>query len=387
MSNERQPETIREGTPPRLHVLDAIRDGQVPSWLRTAAAVGWRLLVVCAVVFVAAAVVSRFQVIVVPLIVALLIAAFLAPPVRWMERRGVHSLVATWIVILAGAALVAGLGWLIVPRLAAGFNDFGTALTEAYQDSRAWLIEGPLALDPADVQDTEDRIAHRFRQLAETGLTTRATLIVDVITAIFLTLVITFFYVKDGPAFRDKILGLVPEEDRRRARAALHEGWWVTQRYLLAVVVVGAVDAVIIGAGLAVIGVPHVLSLMALTFLAAFFPLVGAIFAGGVAAMLALGAGGVSDALLVIGLTVIVQQVDGDVVAPLVYSRAVDLHPLAVLLALTAGAVIGGIIGAFLAVPALAVTLAVARTWRAPAGELDQPASVRAAEPSAAAAG
>lgn len=387
MSNERQPETIREGTPPRLHVLDAIRDGQVPSWLRTAAAVGWRLLVVCAVVFVAAAVVSRFQVIVVPLIVALLIAAFLAPPVRWMERRGVHSLVATWIVILAGAALVAGLGWLIVPRLAAGFGDFGTALTEAYQDSRAWLIEGPLALDPADVQDTEDRIAHRFRQLAETGLTTRATLIVEVITAIFLTLVITFFYVKDGPAFRDKILGLVPEEDRRRARAALHEGWWVTQRYLLAVVVVGAVDAVIIGAGLAVIGVPHVLSLMALTFLAAFFPLVGAIFAGGVAAMLALGAGGVSDALLVIGLTVIVQQVDGDVVAPLVYSRAVDLHPLAVLLALTAGAVIGGIIGAFLAVPALAVTLAVARTWRAPAGELDQPASVRAAEPSAAAAG
>lgn len=387
MSNERQPETIREGTPPRLHVLDAIRDGQVPSWLRTAAAVGWRLLVVCAVVFVAAAVVSRFQVIVVPLIVALLIAAFLAPPVRWMERRGVHSLVATWIVLLAGAALVAGLGWLIVPRLAAGFGDFGTALTEAYQDSRAWLIEGPLALDPADVQDTEDRIADRFRQLAETGLTTRATLIVEVITAIFLTLVITFFYVKDGPAFRDKILGLVPEEDRRRARAALHEGWWVTQRYLLAVVVVGAVDAVIIGAGLAVIGVPHVLSLMALTFLAAFFPLVGAIFAGGVAAMLALGAGGVSDALLVIGLTVIVQQVDGDVVAPLVYSRAVDLHPLAVLLALTAGAVIGGIIGAFLAVPALAVTLAVARTWRAPAGELDQPASVRAAEPSAAAAG
>jgi predicted PurR-regulated permease PerM len=123
-------------------------------------------------------------------------------------------------------------------------------------------------------------------------------------------------------------------------------------------------DAIIIGIGLLIIGVPHVLPVMVLTFLAAFFPLVGAIFAGAVATLLALASGGIADALLVVGLTVLVQQVDGDVIAPVVYSRAVSLHPLAVLIALTVGAISAGIIGAFLAVPTLAVAVAVVKAWQ-----------------------
>lgn len=321
-------------------------------------------MIVVAVVVVLAELISRFQLIVVPLLVAVMLAALLAPPVRWMEHRGVPPIIGTWAVILLAAALIAGAAWLIVPRLADGFADFGTALSDSYQDARNWLIEGPLALDAATIDETETRIADRFQQFAETGLTARATAIVELVTALFLTLVITFFYVKDGPRFSKSFVNRLPEDDRERGRLALDRAWWVTQRYLLAVVVVGAVDAALIGAGLFVIGVPHVIPIMAITFLAAFFPLVGAIFAGGVATLLALASGGLTDALLVVGLTIVVQQVDGDVITPLVYSKAIDLHPLAILLALTAGSIIGGVIGAFLAVPVLAVALAMVREWR-----------------------
>lgn len=341
-----------------------MRSGGVPRWIQTSAAVGWRLLVIAAVLWVAGYAISRFQVIVVPLVVAILVAAVLAPPVRWLERRGVHSLAATWLVILVSGAVIFAIGWFIVPRLAAGFGDFSTALGAAYEDGREWLVEGPLALDPSTVAGAEERLSERFRTFAETGLTSHATMLAEIITAFFLTLVTAFFFIKDGPAFCDRFVALLPRKDHARAKEALAKGWWVTQRYLLGVVVVGAVDALVIGAGLAVIGVPHVIPLMAVTFLAAFFPLVGAIFAGGVAALLALASGGLSDAMLVVGLTVIVQQLDGDVVAPIVFSRAVELHPLSILLALTAGGIMAGIVGAFLAVPILAATLAMVKEWR-----------------------
>lgn len=349
------------------HALEVLRSGGVPRWIQTGAAVGWRLLVIAAVLWVGTIAISRFQVIVVPVVVAVLVAAVLAPPVRWLERHGVHSLAATWLILVASASMIFGLGWFIVPRLAGGFADFGTAVGTAYTDIRQWLIDGPFALDPGTVAGAEERLSDRFRSFAETGLTSHATMLAEIITAFFLTLVTAFFFVKDGPDFCDRIVALFPDKDRPRARRALERGWWVTQRYLLGVVVVGAVDAVVIGAGLALIGVPHVIPLMAVTFFAAFFPLVGAIFAGGMAAMLALSSGGVTDALLVVGLTIVVQQLDGDIVAPLVFSRAVDLHPLSILLALTAGGIIAGIVGAFLAVPLLAASLAIFKVWRSEA--------------------
>lgn len=255
--------------------------------------------------------------------------------------------------IAASLLVLAGAAWYLAPSLADGFADLGSAVEEAYDDLQDWMIEGPLGLDRADVVETENQIVEKARGL-----------VVEVVTGFFLTLVVAFFYVKDGPEIRNGLVRLFPKRDRRRALRSFRRGLWVIQRYLLGVVVVGAADAVVIGVGLFIIGVPHILPVMVLTFLAAFFPLVGAVFAGGVAALLALAAGGVTDALLVVGPTVPVQQIDGDVIAPVVYSRAVSLHPLAVLIALTVGAISAGIIGAFLTVPALAVAVAVVGTWK-----------------------
>ncbi len=337
----------------------------MPRWLRISAAYGWRLLVVAAVAALLAVAIIRVSVIVIPLLLGLMIAAALAPLALWLRGVGLPPLLATWAVLLASLVFVAGVAWLLVPGLITGFEDVGAAAVESYEEVRTWFIDGPLGLDESTVDEAEEAIVSRAGEFARTGLTSRAVLAVEVIAAIFLTFVVSFFYIKDGPEFRDAIVRRLPPEQQARAENTLQVGWGVLQRYLIGVVVVGLVDAVLIGVGLAVIGVPLVLSLAALTFFAAFFPLVGAILAGGVAALVALAAGGIGDALLVAGLTVVVQQLDGDVVAPMVYSRAVNLHPLAILLSLTAGGIVAGLIGALLAVPLLAVSAAMVKKWNA----------------------
>jgi putative heme transporter len=347
--------------------MERLREGRVPDWLRILASVGWRLLVVIAVTALVALAIIRLRVVVIPLILAMLIAAVLAPPARWLMDRGWRPLLATWLVVLLATGALVGAGWLLVPRFAGSFTEIGAAIGDAYDDIRSWLADGPLQLDPATIDEAETVIVDRLRGVLESGVTSQATLIVEIVTAFVLTLVVAFFYVKDGASFRTFVLRRFPADLRPRVDETISTGWSTLRWYLLGVVVVGIADAVLIGIGLAIIGVPLVVPIMVLTFLAAFFPMVGAIFAGGVATLLALASQGLGDALLVMGLTVVVQQVDGDVIAPVVYSRMVDLHPLAVLLALTGGAVLGGLIGAFLAVPLLAVVVAVRKAWVAAA--------------------
>ena len=342
---------------------ETLRDGDVPGWLRNAAAVSWRSLVVIALAAVVVFGLVHLRVIFIPLALALLIAAVLGPPARWLMGRGWPPTLATWALSLVVLTLLVGLGWLLVPQFASGLADIGPALGDAYEEVREWLVEGPLGIDPSTIEGIEETAADRARDLIETGVTTQAGLFLEILTAFVLTLVVAFFYIKDGEMFRGVILDRFPTEVRDRAARAMDQGMTVLRRYLLGTVVVGLVDATVIGIGLVLIGVPLVVPLMAFTFLAAFFPLVGAIVAGLLATLVALAAGGAGDALLVLLLTIVVQQIDGDVVAPLVYSRAVNLHPLAILLALTAGAAIAGILGAFLAVPLMAVVVAMRKAW------------------------
>jgi predicted PurR-regulated permease PerM len=338
-------------------------DGEIPDWLRTTASAGWRVLVLAGVVVVAGLVVSRLRVVFVPLLLGLLIAAVLGPPARWLVSHRWPPLLATWCVVLAATAVVGGIGWFLVPSLAGGFAEIGDAAADAYDEVRDWLVDGPFGMSREAVDEAEAAVVDRVREAVESGIASRASLAIEVVAAGLLTLVVAFFYVKDGRGFRDRLVRALPDDARPRGERALDTGWTVLRRYLLGTVVVGTVDALLIGLGLLLVGVPLVGPLMLLTFLAAFFPMVGAIAAGVVATLVALASGGVGDALIVAAISVVVQQVDGDVLAPLVFSRAVYLHPLAVLLALTAGAVIAGIIGAMLAVPLLAVTLAMRRAW------------------------
>ena len=234
----------------------------------------------------------------------------------------------------------------------------------------------PFGLSEADLNRYLDQARERFTENSS-GLTRGAvegvTLVGELFTGLILCLFLTFFFVKDSERFTRWILDFAGRHREptcaRSARSAT-----AVSGYLRGQATVGAVDGVFIGIGLAVLGVPLVVPLAFLTFVAAFLPLVGAFVAGALAALVALVTKGVTTALLVVGLTVLVQQLEGHLLAPLLLGRAVALHPVVIILALAAGAILGGIIGAFLAVPIAAVVTAVGTYLRGePVGEPADP--------------
>jgi predicted PurR-regulated permease PerM len=337
--------------------------------LDAAAAWSWRLLVVVAAVAVAAWVLVQLRLVIVPVIAALFLSAALVPLTSRLRARGWPSLLATWVVfggfLVAAAAIVVFVG----TQVADQFSELGDDLGRALDDVERWAQEAPLNLS----QDQIDGFREQARDVLagdrgawSARLPEGARLAVETIAGALLALTVTFFFVKDGERISTRLLRLVPEQRRPRARAVARASWGALGAYLRGVALTGAVEAAVIGIGLLVVGVPLVVPLMILTFLAAFLPLVGAIAAGVVACLVALVSGGVVDALVVGGIVLVVQQLEGDLLSPLLVGRTVRLHPLVVLLALAAGTVVAGVVGAFLAVPLAAVTAAATRAMRAP---------------------
>ena len=322
----------------------------------------WRFLVVVVAGWLVVLALARLRIVVLPVIIALLLATALVPPVEALVRRGLPRLLATWLVLLGSIGVLVAVVFLLAPSVNDEFEDLGPTLSEGRRDIEEWLADGPLELDRDEIQryidDAQDQLSGRGGEVVE-GVVAGATLVGEVIAGFLLTIVLVFFAVKDSGKFTGFALRAVPARHHDLARAVGNRAWTTAGGYLKGTAVVGLVDASIIGIGLVIIGVPLVLPLAVLTFFGAFFPLVGATVAGAIAAVVALVDGGVGTALLVVGLVVIVQQVEGDVLAPLVLGRAVRLHPVVILVALTAGAVIGGLAGAFLAVPVTAVAVAI----------------------------
>ncbi|HSH60804.1 MAG TPA: AI-2E family transporter, partial [Acidimicrobiales bacterium] len=336
--------------------------------LDRAAAFTWRSLVVAAGVAVVVLALAHLRILVLPLIVALLLATVLVPPVDRLQRAGVPRMVAVWLVMLGSLGLLVGLGVLVAPTVSDEFGDLGPTVQEGIDEVQNWLVEGPLELSREEIDRFRTQIVDQVRASGgsiASGVLAGAILAGEVITGLLLVLVLVFFFVKDGEKMCRYGLDQVRAENQELLGALGRRVWATIGGYVRGIALVGVADAVIIGIGLLVIGVPLVLPLSLLVFFGAFFPLVGAVVAGTVAVLVALVSGGPGDALLALGVVVIVQQVEGDVLAPLVLGRAVRLHPVVIIGALTAGAVIGGVIGAFLAVPVAAVVVAVAGELKA----------------------
>ncbi len=332
----------------------------VPTWLGRLASWSWRVLVVGAAVYVLAVALARLRVVVLPAIVSLFLASLFIPPARWLMRRGWPRVLATFAVLLAGLLVLVGIGALIVPAVASELGDLGGKLSTAVEDGKEWLVTGPLELDQAQVDRFEQRARDELGQLGGGGRwISGATLAIEVVAGIFLMIPLVFFFVKDGDAMVRWGLDLLPASHRHDAAEIGRRIWAVLGGYLRGVAVTGLVDGAVIGIGLALLGVPLVLPLVVLTFFGAFFPVVGATAAGAVAALVALVTNGPGTALAVVALTIAVQQIEGDVIAPLALGRTLKLHPIAILLALTAGGVLAGLVGAFLAVPLAAIAASV----------------------------
>ena len=334
----------------------------VPRPLAALSALAWRFLVVVAAAYVVVWLLVKIRLVVIPVIIALLISTLLVPLAARLRQRGVPRLVAAWAVILASLLLLTGVIAVLAPQVSDQIGELGQSVRRGFEQVLAWLVDGPLNLTRAQLDRYVDRAIDRLRANSSTltsGVVAGAVAAVEIVTGLLLTIVLVFFFVKDG----DNMFAWITKQFRGHNRHHVHaigeRAWNALSAYVRGTAIIALVDAVLIGIALVIVGVPLVIPLMVLTFFGAFFPLVGAVVAGAVAALVALVSTGPLDALLVAGAVTIIQQVEGDVLQPVVLGRAVKLHPVVILLALTAGAVVAGIAGAFLAVPVAAVATTV----------------------------
>ena len=353
----------------------------VPAWLETATGVAWRVLVVAAAGLVILLALSRLTVVVIPVIGALFVSAVLVPPARWLRRHGWPPLLATWAAFLGGVAIAVGIGFWLVPRVADQWEPLRQSLAQNVDDTRDWLINGPLHLSASQVDRyaTEAKdiitgtrsaanggkagdstsgatvIGGRLLRGAASGLR----LLVHFLAALILTLVISFFFVKDGSVMSDWFLEQLQPTTAATLRAIGTRSWITLTGYVRGTAVNGLVNATLMSIGLLILHVPLVPVIAVLTFFGGFFPIVGAFVSGAVAAAVALVTRSPATALLVVGLTVVVHHVEGYLVGPVVLGRAVRLHTIVVLLALAAGGELAGVLGAFVAVPLTAITVGV----------------------------
>ena len=340
----------------------------MPFVLATAAAWSWRALIVAAAAVVLFLVLAQLYVVVVPVVVALFVAAVLEPAAASLRaRRWPPALAAA--PVFVGALLVLGLviAW-IATSVAGQFDDLGQEVDQGIDELKRWLERDPLNLSPQRIEQLQDDLANALRPQGgalSARLVNRARLAGEVVGGVILGLFTLFFVLKDGAAIADWLLERVPASYREEAVALTRRSRAVMRQYLVATALTGLIDGALIAVALLVLGVPLVLPLAVLTFLGGFFPIVGATAAGLVAALVALVSGGVGTALLVVAATIAVQQIEGNLLQPLILERAVRLHPLVTVWAVAAGLVLGGLLGAFLSVPLVAIATGVASYYRA----------------------
>lgn len=332
--------------------------GTADPLLPAVAGYAWRILLVAAVGWLLLRLLVELRLVVLPVIAALFLTALLGPLAQWLKGRRWPPLAATWTVMLGSAALLAVVVTLAAPSIRDELGEVGTSVQQGFQQVLDYLARSPLDLSERDVENYIDRAVEELsenRDQITSGLLSGAMKIAELVAQFFLTLVLTFFFVKDGPDMFRWFERQFPVRNRRHVREVGERAWASMGGYLRGVAITGVVDGTLIAIVLVVVGVPLVIPLALLTFFGAFFPLVGAVVAGTIAALVALVTSGVADALIVAGATLVIQQVEGDVLQPVVVGRTVKLHPVVILLALTAGGIIAGVVGAFLAVPVAAV--------------------------------
>ena len=321
----------------------------VPRWLAGLAAVSWRFVVICIAAWIIVWAISQVPLVVISLLIACLAAAVLAPPVERLERLGLRRGVATLVVILAAMGLFAAALSLIGMRLVREAPQFADQVTTALAELQR-LLPG---IQSGDFRTIAQELQQRADPLLGTVLST-VRRIAGLITGLVLVLVLTFFMIRDGRGLWGWVLDRLQPSLRGDVDVAGRAAWATLSLYVRGLLVVATIDAVGVAVGLMLIGVPLVLTLATLTFLGGFIPLIGALAAGLAAVTVAFVSGGVTEALLTLAVVVVVQQVEGNILAPAIYGSALPLHPGVVLVVLTAGGLLAGLAGAFLAVPVAA---------------------------------
>ena len=332
-----------------------------------AASISWRFIVIIVAFGLLLTALVKLRLIVLPVIVAAFLATLLGPLADRLKKRGLKPAPAAMLSLLAGLLVLGGAGLFIGMQVYAESDELSERAGEAFDEIEDWLITGPLELDETAVEDARDSLSNALDENSDAvtqGAIRAGSIALEIVTGGVLSVILLFFMLKDGDRAGAFVADTVSQRWSDDLRALGVKVWRTMAGYLRGVAITGFVDALVIGIGLAVLGVPLAAPLAVLTFLGAFIPLVGATLAGVLAVLVALVGNGFGTALIVAGLVVAVQQIEGNVLAPIVLSRAVQLHAVTILLALAAGGILAGIVGAFLAVPIAAVGKTIIEHYR-----------------------
>jgi predicted PurR-regulated permease PerM len=331
----------------------------VPPSVRAAASWSWRFLLIAAGLALLGWLLAFFKVLVVAVAVAVLLSVLLAPVVTWLHRRArlSHGL-ASAVAVLGMLAVVGGIVTLAGNSIVNGFGELRNEALAGFDQLVDWLAEGPLALSATQLEDYSQQVTDLVSTNSSslvTGALSVGTTVGHVVAGGLITLFCTLFFLHDGRHIWGWVVGLLPRGARDKVHQAGRRGLVTLGGYTRTQILVALVDALGIGIGAAILGVPLALPLAALVFIGSFIPIVGALFTGVIAILVALVAQGPADALWMLGIVLLVQQIEGHVLQPLLMGHAVSLHPVAVILAVAAGSFAAGIVGALFAVPIVAV--------------------------------
>ena len=342
--------------------------GLAPIWADTFGRIALRSLQAIIIVTLAAAVVYAgitLKLVVLPVIIALILAAAFAPLTGALKRRRVPAPIAALISLLLGVGLLVGLIAIVGVAIASQLDTLVDSASKGVGQLQTFLANGSLPIDTKQIQKAQQSAtayltSGAFGSTALSGLSA----VGNVATGLVLLIFVLFFFLKDGPMIWNFLLRPLQGERRARAERIGHNSIKVLGGYVRGTAFVAAIDAVFIGGTSFVAGVSLWPAITVLVFVTAFIPVVGAVVSGIVAVLVALALGGVGPAIAVAIAVVVTQQVEGNVLQPLIMGKTLSLHPLVILLALTAGSLLGGIVGAILSTPTASVLWSAAKAWR-----------------------
>lgn len=340
------------------------RSGMIGRGLLWLAKWSLALVAIAAGAWVLGWLVGTFWMIVLPVVLATIVTTVLWPATRTLRRFGAPPALASLSVMLLFFLVLGGVIASIIPSIVAQAPDLVTRATQGVNQIQTWLEGPPINLrdDQIDaaIQQASQELQSRAQAIAS-GVFSGVGAVGSTVVTLALVLVLVFFFLKDGPSFIPWVRAMSGARSGRHIAEVFERAWDTLGGFIRTQAIVSAIDAVFIGLGLILLGVPLAPVLITLTFLGGFIPIVGAFVAGALAVLVALVANGFTTALAVLAIIIIVQQVEGNVLQPLLQSRSMNLHAVVVLLGVTAGGSAFGIIGAFLAVPTIAIAAVVLR--------------------------
>ncbi|MER6531002.1 AI-2E family transporter [Streptomyces sp. NPDC001508] len=331
----------------------------VPWGVRVAAEAGWRLLVLAGTVWVLMRVISSVQLVVFAFVISLLVTALLQPTVARLKRHGVPRGPATALTAILGFIVMGLIGWFVTWQVMENIDTLSDQVQSGIDDLRRWLLQSPFHVTDKQInqiaKSLREAIGANTDQITSAGLE-GVQVVVEALTGILLVFFSTLFLLYDGDRIWQWALKLVPAAARPGVAGAGPRAWRTLTAYVRGTVLVALIDAIFIGLGIYFLNVPMAVPLAVFIFLFSFIPLVGAVASGVLAVVVALVTQGVFTAGMTLVVILAVQQIEGHILQPFILGRAVRVHPLAVVLSVTAGGMVAGIGGAVVAVPLVAVT-------------------------------